>query len=130
MLLSFFAAFLMSAFAFTPATNANLENSAKSGLFLPMCTGTIQASVECATEDPSNATITVRNKETGALAYTGPADGIQVGLTLQPGTYVVSVATTGHCQFTVKWDFCGDNYNDPPVTVNNGSVSVGSITVE
>ncbi len=127
MFLSFFAAFLMTAFAFTPS-NGTVSEASESAFF-STCSGFFKASVDCATEDPANPTITIRNKETGALAYTGPADGNAVALTLAPGTYVVSVATTGHCQFNVVWEFCGDNYNGPPVVVNNGSALVGSITV-
>lgn len=126
MSLSFFAALLMTTFAFTPS-NGIIAEANESSLF-STCAGSIQASVECATEDPTDATITVRNKETGALAYTGPADGNAAAVTLAPGVYVVSVATTSHCQFTVKWEFCGDNFNGT-VVVNNGSAMVESITV-
>lgn len=119
---------LLTTIVFTPSkgtTNIQPDNSIN---LFSTCSGFIQASVECATEDPANATITIRNKETGALAYTGPADGNPAAVTLAPGVYVVSVATTGNCQFIVKWEFCGDSF-DGFVPVNNGSAIVDDIAV-
>ena len=124
MFLSFFAAFLMTAFAFTPMGTANAESSP--ALF-STCTGTIQASVQCVTEDPANPIVTITNKA-GTTVYSGPADGLAAAVTLAPGAYTISVSTTGHCQFTVTWEFCGSPVT-VTATVNNGSAVVGFLEI-
>ena len=106
-LFSFAALFLLST-AFTSAEiatpSAALDNPETQELF--SCTGAIKANAICV--GVSSNRVAIRSFPSGAVVYSGPADGSSSGLlTLATGFYYVTLTSTSACQMPVKWSFCG-----------------------